>query len=163
MPFAEQGELEASARIGAGAGAPFGERALDGELKLDIAALDFVSELFPQAQNTQGAVTGDLRVAGTVGTPQLAGSLMLAGGKATFPGTNVELEGVELALAGDGANGLTVNGAARERRRHVAGRGPRHRSSSRGPRAESRSTAMRSRSSIRSTRRSSCRRISTSR
>ena len=113
LPFAEQGALAASARIGAGAGAPFGERALDGSLSLDIAALDFVSELFPQAQNTQGAVTGDLRVAGTVDTPQLAGSLMLAGGKATFPGTNVELEGVELALAGDGANGLTVNGEAR--------------------------------------------------
>jgi translocation and assembly module TamB len=112
LPFAEQGELAASARIGTGAGAPFGERALEGELKLDIAALDFVSELLPQAQNTQGVVTGDLRVGGTVGTPQLAGSLMLAGGKATFPGTNVELEGVELALAGDGANGLTVDGQA---------------------------------------------------
>ncbi len=113
MPFAQQGELAASARIGAGAGQPFGERDLDGELHVDLAALDFVSDLLTQVQNTQGAVTGDLRLGGTVGTPQLAGSVALTGGRATLPGTNLELEGVELELAGDGASGLTVTGQAR--------------------------------------------------
>ena len=113
VPFAELGELEASVRVAAGAGAPFGQRALDGHLLLDIAALDFVSDLAPQLQNTQGAVTGDLRVAGTVGKPQLAGSLALVGGRATLPGTNVELEDVEVELAGDGASGLTVSARAR--------------------------------------------------
>jgi translocation and assembly module TamB len=113
IPFAELGELEASARVAPGAGAPFGQRALDGHLLLDIAALDFVSDLVPQLQNTHGAVTGDLLVAGTVGTPQFAGSLALVLGGATLPGTNVELEGVELELAGDGASGLTVNAQAR--------------------------------------------------
>ena len=113
MPFAERGQLEASVRVEAGAGAPFAQRALDGQLLIDIAALDFVSDLVPQLQNTQGAVTGDLRVAGTVGKPQLAGSLALEGGRATLPGTNVELEDVELELAGDGASGLTVNAQAR--------------------------------------------------
>lgn len=113
LPFAEQGQLEANARIEAGAGAPFRQRALDGELRMNIAALDFVSDLFPQVQNTQGAVTGELRVAGTVGQPQSAGSLALTGGRATLPETNVQLDDVELHLTGDGASGLTVNAQAR--------------------------------------------------
>ena len=113
VPFAEQGELEASARVGAGAGAPFAQRALDGQLMVDVASLDFVSDLVTQVQNIQGAVTGDLRVAGTVGKPQVAGSLTLEGGSATLPGTNVELEDVELELAGDGESGLTVGAQAR--------------------------------------------------
>jgi translocation and assembly module TamB len=113
MPFAERGQLEASARIEAGAGAPFAQRALGGELQMNVASLEFLSNLVTQVQNTRGAVTGDLRVAGTVGKPQLAGSLALAGGGATLPGTNVELENVELELSGDGASGLTVNGQAR--------------------------------------------------
>lgn len=112
MPFAEQGELAASVRIAASAGAPFGERALDGSFSLDIASLGFISDLLPQVQNVQGQITGDLRIAGTVDTPQLAGSLMLEGGALTLPATNVELEDVELALAGDGASGLAVNGRA---------------------------------------------------
>jgi translocation and assembly module TamB len=112
LPFAEQGELEARARIAAGMGAPFAQRALDGQLLVDVASLEFLSSLATQVRNVGGAVTGDLRVAGTVGKPQLAGSLTLAGGNATLPGTNVELEGIELMLEGDGASGLTVNGRA---------------------------------------------------
>ncbi len=123
VPFAEQGELEATARIAAGAGAPFAQRALDGHLLLDIATLDFVSDLVPQLQSTRGAVTGDLRVAGTVGKPQLAGSLALVGGRATLPGTNVELEDVALELTGDGANGLTVDAQARSGGGTVTGEG----------------------------------------
>jgi translocation and assembly module TamB len=113
VPFAEQGELQARASIAAGMGGPFAQRALDGELLVDVASLEFLSSLLTQVRNIGGAVTGDLRVAGTVGKPQLAGSLALAAGNARLPGTNVELEGVELMLAGDGANGLTVNGEAR--------------------------------------------------
>ena len=64
-------------------------------------------------QDIQGAVTGDLRVAGTVGKPQVAGSLALKNGSATLPGTNVELEDVELELAGDGESGVTVGAQAR--------------------------------------------------
>jgi translocation and assembly module TamB len=112
MPFAEQGELAARARIGAGAGAAFGERTLDGELRIDIAALDFVSDVLREVQNTQGAVQGDLRFAGTVSAPRVAGTLALTGGRATLPATNVELTGVELALVGDGARGLNVSGEA---------------------------------------------------
>ena len=63
-------------------------------------------------------MTGDLRVAGTVGKPQLAGSLALAGGRATLPGTNVELEDVSGELAGDGASGFTVSAQRAQRRRH---------------------------------------------
>ena len=85
VPFAEQGKLEASARVGAGAGAPFAQRALDGQLMVDVASLDFVSDLVTQVQDIQGAVTGDLRVAGTVGRPRVAGSLALEDGRATLP------------------------------------------------------------------------------
>ena len=113
VPFAEQGKLEASARVGAGAGAPFAQRALDGQLMVDVASLDFVSDLVTQVQDIQGAVTGDLRVAGTVGRPRVAGSLALEDGRATLPGTNVELEDVELVLAGDGESGVTVGAQAR--------------------------------------------------
>ncbi len=113
VPFAERGELEASARVGAGAGAPFAQRALDGQLTIDVASLDFVSELVTQVQNIQGAVTGDLRVAGTVGKPHVAGSLALEGGGASLPGTNVELEDVGLELAGDGESGFTIRAQAR--------------------------------------------------
>ena len=58
-------------------------------------------------------MTGDLRVAGTVGRPRVAGSLALEDGRATLPGTNVELEDVELVLAGDGESGVTVGAQAR--------------------------------------------------
>ena len=60
MPFAERGQLEASARVEAGAGAPFSQRALGGQLLIDIAALDFVSDLVPQLQNTRRG--GDRRL-----------------------------------------------------------------------------------------------------
>ena len=113
VPFAEQGKLEASARVGAGAGAPFAQRTLDGELMVNIASLDFVSDLVTQVQDIQGAVNGDLRVAGTVGRPRVAGSLALENGRATLPATNVELEDVELVLAGDGESGVTVGAQAR--------------------------------------------------
>jgi translocation and assembly module TamB len=113
VPFAEQGELEASARIGSGAGAPFGARSLDGRLLLDIASLDFVADLVTQVTNTQGTVSGDLGISGTVADPQVAGTLALAGGKATVPATNAELEDLELTLTGDGARGLTIGGQAR--------------------------------------------------
>ena len=163
VPFAEQGKLEASARVGAGAGAPFAQRALDGQLMVDVASLDFVSDLVTQVQNIQGAVTGDLRVAGTVGKPRVAGSLALEGGRATLPGTNVELEDVELVLAGDGESGLTVGAQARsgggtlsaEGRVTLSGAG------AGGPNRGRR--RRRSKSSTRSTRRSSSPRTSISR
>ena len=161
MPFAERGQLEASARVEAGAGAPFSQRALGGQLLIDIAALDFVSDLVPQLQDTEGAVTGDFRFAGAVGRPQLAGSLTLEGGRATLPETNVEIEDVELELAGDGSS-ITVNAQARSGGGTVGVEG-RVMLEDASERAESRSRATPSKSWIRLMRRSSCRRISFSR
>ena len=113
VPFAEDGALEASVRVGAGAGVPFAQRPLDGQLSLDVASLEFVADLVTQVQNTQGTVNGDLRVSGTVGTPEIAGTLALADGSATVPETNLELEDLAVEIAGDGTRGLTVDAQAR--------------------------------------------------
>jgi translocation and assembly module TamB len=122
VPFAEDGALEASVRVGTG-GVPFAQRTLDGQLSLDIASLEFVADLVTQLTNTQGTVNGDLRVSGTVGSPEIAGRLALADGKATVPETNVELEGLSVELAGDGASGLTVGAQARSGGGSVAAEG----------------------------------------
>lgn len=113
VPFEDDGSVEASARIGPGAGAPFEQRSLDGRLSIAAASLGFVGNLVTELQNTQGSVNGDLRASGTVGSPRLAGTLALAGGSATLPDANVQLEDVSVELTGDGANGLTVDARAR--------------------------------------------------
>ena len=108
LPFEHQGQLELEARVGAGTGAAFAERSLEGSLSVQIEELDFVSKVVSALQDTQGTLGGDLRLSGTIGEPRVTGELALDGGRATVREANVVLEDLGLTIASDGGGEITV-------------------------------------------------------
>ena len=113
LPFEEHGRLELQARVGAGAGAPFSERSLDGSLEVDIDELAFVSNVVGALQDTRGMLGGDVQLSGTIGVPRVTGKLALDDGRATVRAANVVLEDLGLVIASDSGNEITVDADAR--------------------------------------------------
>ena len=109
LPFEHQGQLELEARVGAGAGAPFAQRSLEGSLSVHIDELDFVSNVVSALQDTQGTLGGELKFSGTIGKPRVTGEIALDNGRATVRATNVVLEELGLTVASDGSGEITVD------------------------------------------------------
>jgi translocation and assembly module TamB len=123
LPFEEHGRLELRAGVGAGAGAPFAERSLDGSLGVEIDELAFVSNLVGSLQDTRGTLGGDVRLSGTIGEPRVTGKLALDDGAATVRAANVVLEDLGVLIASDGSNEITVEADARSGGGSVQARG----------------------------------------
>jgi translocation and assembly module TamB len=123
LPFEGHGRLELQARVGAGGGAPFAERSLDGSLGVEIDELEFVSTLVGALQDTHGSLGGDVRLSGTIGEPRVTGKVALDDGRATVRAANVVIEDLGLVVASDGGNEITIEADARSGGGSVQARG----------------------------------------
>ncbi len=90
-----------------------------GELRAQTSKLDLISVYAPNIDRAAGDLTADARIAGTVGTPQLSGTIGISNGQVDAYRTNLRLRqiGLTARLTDDG---LIFNGTAQ------AGRGSVH-------------------------------------
>jgi translocation and assembly module TamB len=97
---------------GAGAGQPPEHQALSGSLQLDVPDLAFAAELIPTLETLQGRVSGELRLAGTVGQPTVTGSLDLLDGALSVPEPGLTLTDLGMSLRGLGRDGVALQASA---------------------------------------------------
>lgn len=90
---------------------PWRELSVSGRLLAAVPDLGRFEPLAPVLADIRGQAQADLRVVGTLGEPELGGSLRLQG-EADVPGLGIELRGVELTLSGAGER-FRLHGLAR--------------------------------------------------
>lgn len=78
----------------------------------DVAAVSAPIERFLPVQSLRGRLSGRLALTGRPRSPQLAGELTLLDGGAVLPAAGIELESVELRLAGRAGEPLQLSGRA---------------------------------------------------
>jgi translocation and assembly module TamB len=93
-----------------------------GELHAQTSKLDLVSVYIPQIDRAEGTLTASARIAGTVGAPQLSGSLGISGGQVDLYQTNLHLRqiGLTAQLTDDG---LSFDGSAQAGKGSVHAKG----------------------------------------
>lgn len=84
---------------------------LQGQLQLDLPDLGFLAPLLPQVGKLEGALHGQLTLAGTLAEPAPSGDITLQQGRITLPGWGVEATRVGLKLTGT-PQGLALSGTA---------------------------------------------------
>ncbi|HVS75998.1 MAG TPA: translocation/assembly module TamB domain-containing protein [Steroidobacteraceae bacterium] len=96
-----------------------------GELRAQTSKLDLVSLYVPDIDRASGNLTADARIAGTVGTPQLSGTLGISDGQVDLYQTNLRLRQIALTarLTDDG---LEFNGTAQAGKGSVHAAGQMH-------------------------------------
>ncbi|MBN1237398.1 MAG: translocation/assembly module TamB domain-containing protein [Gammaproteobacteria bacterium] len=109
----EQGRLELDAVLVQAPGRPFAASSVEGDLIIELQDLTFVPDLVAGVADTGGTMAGDIRVTGTVAEPRIAGRLELIDGTARLREPGITLEGVRLALLGDGLGGIAVEAEGR--------------------------------------------------
>ncbi len=87
--------------------------ALDGDVALGFAALQWVEALVPALRNVDGRLTGLAVIGGSLQTPQLGGTLNLQDGALEVPALGLALEGVNASLVADNDARLALQGEAR--------------------------------------------------
>ncbi len=107
----EQGLIAAD--VAAAPGAGFSERALSGQIKVDVPNLAFLEPLLPQLQALAGKLAGVFELGGTPAQPRLGGQLALSDGQAKLVIAGIELKDVQVKVVGNGSGPLTLNGALR--------------------------------------------------
>ncbi len=110
---AEGLHLEADGRM---AGAPAADAPLEARLR---GALPDIAPLLPlfapdvELAEVAGRFDLDATVGGSLVRPRLAGSMRFSGGAAALPAAGVKIEGIEIALTGDGSDAYSLQGSAR--------------------------------------------------
>jgi translocation and assembly module TamB len=85
---------------------------LTGSLVLDVPDLSFLSPLLPTVEALKGKVSGDLRLAGTMGQPAVTGSLDLSGGSVFVPEPGITVTDLSLSLQGRGRDPVALQASA---------------------------------------------------
>jgi translocation and assembly module TamB len=118
----EIGTLAGTLRIGRGA-RHWQDMPIAGELRAQTSKLDLISIYVPELDRAAGSLTADARIAGTVGTPQLSGTIGVSNGEIDLYRTNLRLRqiGLTARLTDDG---LIFDGTAQagKGRVHAGGR-----------------------------------------
>lgn len=85
---------------------------LDAHLNLSMQDLTFVSVLTPDVQNVNGALSGQIQLAGPLAEPVITGGLELADGTAEIPATGLILENINMLIDAPSAAGqpFTLSG-----------------------------------------------------
>jgi len=113
LPLArEEGGLYGRAVVTLPDGEPIGAGSVDGGLQVELANLAFLSELVRGIDSTAGALSVDVALSGTVGSPRIAGSAVLTGGSARLREPGIVVEQVEAVVEGDGSGQLTIDVSA---------------------------------------------------
>jgi translocation and assembly module TamB len=88
------------------------QRALKGELSINISNLDFIADLSPEVENLSGRLNGNMAVTGSLETPVLHGELALLEGSAELERPGLNLKDIQVEFSGEGANGVRLNAHA---------------------------------------------------
>lgn len=111
LPLAETGGLEASMSVAGGSNA-LTERALSGNVNLDITSLDVLEKLSPEVDDIDGSITGDLSLDGTLAQPDVRGTVGLNASRIVLVTPGLVLSDVSLAAVGRGDT-IDINAAAK--------------------------------------------------
>jgi translocation and assembly module TamB len=110
---AVRGRADVSAELALAPGAAFDQRALGGQVKIDIPDLAFIEPFTREVRQVGGSINGDVRIAGTPNAPKAEGSVVLADGHMRLASAGIELKDVQVKVGGRGDGPLTVDGSAR--------------------------------------------------
>jgi translocation and assembly module TamB len=91
----------------------FTQPQLDGQLLANLEQFALVSELLPQVQDVAGRLDADLRVAGSLPTPDLAGEISVREAGLNIPELGTRIDDIELTARGDDSGNLVFSGQAR--------------------------------------------------
>ena len=112
----EEGTLVAEVRLPRFTALPPADvQPLEGRAQANLPRLDSLAAWVPELAATRGRLDADLRLAGTLEQPELAGSLVLADAQADVPMAGLALRDVQLEVASDPAqpSRLDVRGGLR--------------------------------------------------
>ncbi|HEX5042489.1 MAG TPA: translocation/assembly module TamB domain-containing protein [Candidatus Polarisedimenticolaceae bacterium] len=87
--------------------------AFDARLRADLATLEPLSALVPQATSLQGRLSADLRAGGTLAEPRLGGEATLRGGAADVPALGLELRDAQLTARPAEDGRIALDGSVR--------------------------------------------------
>jgi translocation and assembly module TamB len=120
----EIGTLQGELKMARGA-ARWQDMPLAGELRAQTSKVDLISVYLPDIDRAAGNLTADARIAGTVGKPQLSGTLSVSDGQVDLYQTNLRLREVGLTarLTDDG---LVFDGTAQAGQGRVHANGQLH-------------------------------------
>src|SRR5690606_4616475 len=107
----EQGGLEVVGTVATAADEPLASSVVDARVRIELRDLDFVADLVRGVDDTAGTASMDVGISGTVGTPRIAGRILLDGGSARLRDPGIEVEGLRIEFEGDGDGDIRVVGA----------------------------------------------------
>ncbi|MCG6943632.1 MAG: translocation/assembly module TamB domain-containing protein [Thiohalocapsa sp.] len=87
-------------------------QALRGNLRLNLSELSVISNLFPDIDNVTGNIEGDVRLAGTLGAPNLGGQLQARNLGLRLPLYGTTVSNGSLTATSRGASGFDLTGGA---------------------------------------------------
>ncbi|MCX7059602.1 MAG: translocation/assembly module TamB domain-containing protein [Gammaproteobacteria bacterium] len=99
-----------NAEISAAPGNLFKERALGGNIRLDVPSLKFIEPLLPQFDKLDGRLSGDIALSGTVGDPRYTGDVKISDGAARLVVAGIDLTELNLLLKTRGNAPLSLEG-----------------------------------------------------
>ncbi len=113
LPLAGLGGVRAALtlpafRLDAGA-----SQQLRGDLGLELTGLSRISNLFPDIDEVTGSIDGDLRLAGTLGAPDLRGELRVQELGLRVPLYGTQVSAANLTIASRGRSDFDITGRAR--------------------------------------------------
>ncbi|HFC54270.1 MAG TPA: hypothetical protein ENJ43_07530 [Gammaproteobacteria bacterium] len=88
-------------------------QALEGRLQATLKELDLLALFVPRLQQPKGSVTGEMSFAGTLGAPQLDGTVELENGSLSLPDLGLKLREIELQATTRSNRELLLQGSAR--------------------------------------------------
>ncbi|SEQ33082.1 translocation and assembly module TamB [Solimonas aquatica] len=109
LPFAEGG-LSAQARLAPGT--DFMQRALDGQLHVELPDLSWLHLVNVEIAQASGTLKGDVRLGGTLAQPQPSGELSLSEGTLRLVTPGIEVHDIRAQLLANGAEPLKLSAQA---------------------------------------------------
>jgi translocation and assembly module TamB len=104
-----RGQIRADLRM---APAPlWDQRPLSGNLQMKVPDIGFLQPFTRELQSLRGHIDGALSFAGTVGLPQIGGSLTLSDGAARLNTPGIDVTDVALTVSGNGSGPLRLDGS----------------------------------------------------
>ncbi|QHS10568.1 translocation/assembly module TamB domain-containing protein [Sinimarinibacterium sp. NLF-5-8] len=105
LPF-DQGGVQLNAVLG-GQG-DLTRRALQGELRIELPDLSWLSTFHREIQAVEGRLDGGFQLGGTLGAPQISGDLALAQARLRLRTPGLEIERLRAVIRGASDDGLSV-------------------------------------------------------
>ena len=92
---------------------PWTERSLQGQLGIELDDIAFANTLFIEISGLHGRIDGRMNLSGTLDEPRLRGRLQVTGAGFNLASPGLTLSDIEVALSGQEAGDLRIDGRAR--------------------------------------------------